>query len=82
MLVVETLEDGMILHSSRKRKVLVLLHLDFVKIYKIKHEIVISQMPHGEKKRKKYSAYIISKAGPLRPILNAQGSLVMSLYNH
>lgn len=39
----------MILQSSRKHKVLVSLHLGFVKIYKIKHELVISQMPHGEK---------------------------------
>lgn len=45
VLVVETLEDGMIL-QSRKCKVLVLLLLGFVKIYKIKHELVISQMPH------------------------------------
>lgn len=41
--VVATLEDGMILQSSRKCKVLVLVHLGFVKIYKIKHELVTSQ---------------------------------------
>lgn len=50
MLVVATLEDGMILQSSRKFEVLVLLYLGFVKICIIKHELVISKMPHGNKK--------------------------------